>query len=96
MVKMLMIICSSEISDKVTRVLSKSDIEGYARFEGTGTNIEEKSAYSRDVTWPGCTFIIPAEESQLRPIIHELKGYAGKCEIEPCLKLILSPVDEFY
>lgn len=96
MIKQLTIICSTEISDMVGKVLSRSGIRGFARFEGTGTNVLEKSAYSHDLTWQSCVYLIPAEEEQLRGIIDKLKKYAGKCEIDPCLKMILSPVEEFY
>ena len=94
MIKQLMIFCSSDIADVVTKELSTSGIQGYMHLSGQGTNIEKKSAFSHDLTWPAEVFIVPADETKIRKIMGSLKGYAGKCEMEPCLKLILSSVDE--
>lgn len=96
MIKQLKIICSNELGEMVRKVLSKAGVQGYFRLDGEGTNVKEKSAYSHDLTWPACMYVVPAEEEKLRVIIDELKSYAGKCKEEPCLKLILSPVEEMH
>ncbi len=96
MIKQLTIICSAELSEVVGKVLTKSGAPGFARFDGTGTNILEKSSLYRDLTWPSCVYIVPAEEEKLRWIIDKLKAHAGKCSAEPCMKLILTAVEEFY
>ncbi|MFA6449938.1 MAG: hypothetical protein WCX65_10735 [bacterium] len=94
--KQLTIFCSSEISDMVIGILSSSGIKGFMHLQGTGTNVIKKTAFAHDLTWPADVFIVPAEEQPIRNILEHLKNYAGKCEIEPCLKLILSSVDEMY
>ena len=96
MIKQLTIICNTEISGMVRKTLSRSGIQGFAHMQGAGTHVEKKSAWANDLTWPADLFIIPAEEELLRGIIKRLKDYSGKCEIQPCLKLILSSVEEFH
>jgi hypothetical protein len=96
MMKQLTIICSSEIARKVERVLSASGIRGFFHTQGTGTHVEKKGPYNQNLTWPADIFIVPAEEERLRPVIAKLTEYAGKCEIEPCLRMILVPVEEFH
>ena len=94
--KQLTIFCSSEIAGMVTGVLSSSGIKGFMHLRGMGTNVIKKTALTHDLTWPADVFIVPAEEKAVRHIVEKLKSYAGKCEIEPCLKLIVSSVDEMY
>ena len=94
MIKQLMIFCSSDIANVVSKELSASGIQGYMRLAGHGTNVEKKTAFSHDLTWPADVFIIPADETKIRRIMSGLKAYAGKCDMEPCLKMILSSVDE--
>lgn len=96
MIKQLTIICSSEIADRVTSALSKEKIQGFAHLNGTGTNVVKKGPYTHDLTWPADLYIVPGEEAPLRRIVDELKRYAGDCEVQPCLKLILSDVEEMY
>jgi len=96
MIKQLTIFCSSELAEMVTGTLSASGIQGYMHLPGQGTNVVKKTAFTHDLTWPAEVYIVPAEETALRKIIDHLKNYASKCSIEPCLKLILSPVDEIH
>ena len=91
-----MIFCSSEISGMVVSILTNAGVKGFMHLQGTGTNVIQKTAFSHDLTWPADVFIVPAEETALRGVVDKLKSYAGKCEIDPCLKLILSTIDEMY
>ena len=95
MMKKLTIICSSEIARRVERTLSTTGVRGFFHTQGTGTHVKEKSAYSHDMTWPADIYIVPTEEDKARIIIDKLSAYADKCDIEPCLHLIVTPIEEF-
>ena len=96
MYKQLTIICNNQIAKTVEQTLSRAGIQGFAHMQGTGTNVFTKSAFSQDLTWPADIFIVPTEEDLVKDIVDRLKQYAGQCREEPCLKLIVSPVEEFY
>jgi hypothetical protein len=96
MMKQLTIICSSEIAKSVERTLSASGVRGFFHMQGTGTHVEKKGPYSHDLTWPADTFIVPAEEDKVKTIITKLYSFVGKCDIEPCLRMIVTPIEEFY
>jgi len=94
--KQVIIICNSEVTGTVEKTLSGAGIRGFAHLEGTGTNVVEKGPYSQDLTWPADVFIVPTEDALARKIVDELKGFAGQCREEPCLKVIVTGIEEFY
>jgi hypothetical protein len=49
------------------------------------------------MTWEATMFVVPAvTEEQLSVAVRELRAYATDCEIEPCMRVVVSPIDDVF
>jgi len=95
--KQLTILCSEEIRDKVMHALNSVDLQGYAEVGNVTGNRPKDKRYIdiRAMTWPATMFIALAGDEKVRQIIEGLKDYSDLCEIQPCLRVIVTEVVEY-
>jgi hypothetical protein len=93
--KQLTIYCSRDLEERVVHVLDHAGVEAFFRSStGTGVRFLPQGQLPRTMTWEALFFLVPAiEEPALEQVIDELQRYSGSCEIEPCLRIVVSTVD---
>ena len=96
--KQLTIFCSRDEEEHVVTALDRAGIPGYLRVgDATGHRFLDPGRIPRDMTWEAAMFVVPAvSEERMSAAVKELRAYAGECEIEPCLRIVISPVDDVY
>ena len=52
--------------------------------------------HGRTPEWRAEMIIASAPSDVTRKVVDELKGYADKCDVEPCLRILVSSLDEVY
>jgi hypothetical protein len=95
-VKQLTIYCSRDLEDRVVSALDVASVEGFLRLgSGSGHRFLARGEVPRSVTWEASVIVVPAvSEERVGWVVRELREYAGRCEIEPCLRVVVSPVDQ--
>ncbi|MBN2430594.1 MAG: hypothetical protein JXQ27_03930 [Acidobacteria bacterium] len=96
--KQLTILCSDEIRERIIHTLNRVDTGGYAEVGQVSGNRPKDPRYldSRGMSWPAAMFVMVAEEAQVRQIVDELKDYAGHCDVQPCLRIMVLDLAEYY
>jgi hypothetical protein len=99
MKKQLMILCSDSIGDTVTKAVDKYiQKDGYVRIPsgyGVKCKVPVQGAYAaKCIPWEAEIFIMILEENEIRAIVGELKDYTKNCESSPCLKMVITAVEE--
>jgi hypothetical protein len=94
--KQLTIYASPDLEDRVVTALRASDVVGFLRLgDATGNAFTEAEDLPRTMTWEAVVFVVPgAEDDRVRHIVDVLRDYANACETRPCLRIVVSPVDE--
>ena len=94
--KQLAIYCSRDLEERVVSALDQAGVEGFVRIPHvTGNKFREPGGVPRTLTWEALAFVVPgAEEATVEAVVRELEGYAGGCEIRPCLRMVVSSVEK--
>jgi len=95
--KQLTIICFKELSNDVAQILSREISGGYVHIpDAVGRKTEELVGYEKTASFPAEVFIAAAEDETIGKIVHQLKEYTDKCEYKPCLKMLVSKLEEWF
>jgi len=96
--KQLTIYCSRDLESTVVTALDHARVEGYLRVGGaTGNRFAEHGRVPRSIAWEATVFMVPeTDDARVRAVVEQLEGYAGSCEIAPCLRMVVSPVAEIH
>lgn len=93
--KQLSIYCSHDLEDRVVHALDAAGVAGYYRSGGsTGNKFLPPGEHPRTVTWDMTLFVVPgASEEHVESVTAALTKYAGMCDYEPCLRIVVSHVE---
>ena len=93
--RQLSITVSRDLEDRVVDALEAAGVEGFVRVEhATGNKFQDSPELPRTLTWDASLFIVPAADDEaVNRIASDLERYAGSCEIQPCLRLVATPVE---
>lgn len=96
--KQIAIFCSPDLADRVVAALDHAGIEGFLRLgEATGNKFRDRGEVPRTMTWEATAFIVPgAGDAAAAAVVEALESYAGACDIRPCLRIVVSPVEQIY
>lgn len=96
--KQLTIFCNRDEEEHVVAALDHAGIPSFLRVgDATGHRFLDPGQIPRDMTWEATMFVVPAvAQEQLNAAVKELRAYAADCEIEPCMRIVISPVDEVF
>lgn len=96
--KQLTVYCSVDIEDAVITIFDRIGIDGFMRIgNATGNRFLPPGQVPRTMTWEGSVLIVPAAADELvNDAVKRLEEYAGKCDIEPCLRYVVTPIEEAY
>jgi hypothetical protein len=89
---------SHDLEARVVHAFDHAGIDGYLRVAGaTGARFASAGQLPRTVTWKASLFLVPAaDEVQVRRVVEELREFAGTCEVEPCLRIVVADVVEVH
>jgi hypothetical protein len=95
--KQLMIMCSADISETVRDALVASEIEGFLKIpHAVGSKPGATWSHGRYPLWEAEVYLAAIEDAAVQPIVDRLKDYAGHCDVEPCLRILVSSLDAVY
>ena len=96
--KQLTVFCNRDEEERVVAAFDHAGIPSYLRVgDATGHRFLDPGQIPRDMTWEATLFVVPAvSEERMNAAVKELRAYTGKCEIEPCLRVVISSVDEVF
>jgi len=96
-VKQLTILCSTDLSNAVREALVAAGAEGFLQIPGAVGNKPGAAAqHGRYPRWEAEMFLVPAPEEVVRNAVALLRRLSDNCEVEPCLRILVSTLDEVY
>jgi hypothetical protein len=96
-VKQLTVLCSADLSDTVRDVLVRSGITGFLKVpHAVGSKPGATWQHGRYPTWEAEMFVAPAESEAVDKAVKGLEQYAGQCDVEPCLRIMVSALEAVY
>ena len=95
--KQLTIMCSSDLSDTVQAALVAASVEGFLQVpNAVGNKPGAAAEHGRVPRWEAEMFIAAIEDTAVEPLVERLRGYADKCEVDPCLRILVKTLDAVY
>lgn len=95
--KQLTIFCSADLSDTVRDALVRAGVPGFLKVpHAVGSKPSATWEHGRYPTWEAEMFVAAAEPANVERVVDALKQFAGKCEFEPCLRILIAPVEAVY
>lgn len=95
--KQLTILCSSDLSDAVRDALVAAGAEGFLQIPGAVGNKPGAAAeHGRYPRWEAEMFLAPAPEEVVKKVVAQLKHLGENCEVEPCLRILVSTLEAVY
>lgn len=93
--KQLTIFCSRDLEDRVVQALDNAGAEGFLHVgEATGRHFAASGELPRTISWEASMFVVPAlDDEKVRAVQGQLAAYAGSCEVEPCLRMVVGSVE---
>jgi hypothetical protein len=94
-VKQLTIFCSADLEHRVLTALERAGVSAFLRLDRvSGCRFNDPGRVPRTISWEALAFLVPgAEDDRVDAVVEELEVYAGACDIQPCLRLAVSPVE---
>jgi len=92
--KQLTILCSADLSDRVRATLIESGAEGFLQIPNAiGHKPGAASDFGRYPRWEAEMFVVPVPDEIAEKIVARLGEHADQCEVEPCLRVLVSTLD---
>ena len=95
--KQLTIFCSSDLSDTVRDVLVRAGVAGFLKVpHAVGSKPGATWQHGRYPTWDAEMFVASAEAEAVKKAVEGLEQYVGECDVEPCLRIMVSALEAVY
>lgn len=95
--KQLTILCSSDISDIVQAALVRAGVEGFLNVpSATGVKPGAAAPHGRPPQWSADLFVAPVPDDLVPRVVQALETYRGSCEQEPCLRILVAPLEAVF
>jgi len=96
--KQLSVYASEDLEDRVVAAFDHAGVDAYMKIgDATGVRFSAPGQLPRTMTWGATLFVVPAaDRASIDRVVGELKQYAGTCEVEPCLRIVVSAVEELH
>jgi len=97
-VKQLTIYCSRDLENHVVNALDHARLEGFLRIGGaSGSKFCDPGDVPRTMDWEATIFLVPcAQETQVQNVVAELAEYAKSCDTYPCLRIVVTAVEQVH
>jgi hypothetical protein len=92
--KQVTIFCSADLSTAVQEALVRAGVEGFFHLPG-GAGVKPGAAaeHGRWPRWEAEMFVTPVPHDAASRIVEALRSLAGRCEVEPCLRILVSDLE---
>ena len=95
--KQMTIFCSSDLSGKVRDALVAARVEGFLQIpDAVGNKPGAAAEHGRVPHWEAEMYVAPMEDEAVQRVLALLRDYVDKCDVEPCLRILVSPLDAVY
>jgi len=95
--KQLTIFCSADLSATVQEALVRAGADGFLNIPGaSGMKPGAAAPHGRVPRWPAELFLAPVREEVAKSVVAALESYAGGCQVEPCLRIMVSSLEAVY
>ena len=96
--KQLTVFCSRDLESQVVSTLDEAGLHGYLRLgDATGNRFLAKGQVPRSVTWEAVVIVVPGDDDAVIDAVREkLQDIAEKCDVEPCIRLLVNTACEVY
>jgi len=95
--KQLTIFCSADLSATVQEALVRAGAEGFLNVpNASGMKPGAAAPHGRVPRWPAELFLAPVRDEVAKNVVAALESYAGKCLVEPCLRIMVSSLEAVY
>ncbi len=95
--KQITVLCSSDLAETVQDALVAAGVEGFLRVPGAvGVKPGAATEHGRLPRWEAEMFVAPVTEPAAEAVVGALRSFAGRCEVEPCLRILVSSLEAAY
>ncbi len=95
--KLLTILISSDLQDEVSRLIAEMEIDCYMRLgEAYGISHRCRGSLGNNMPWDAAVMMVAGEREQLEQLADNIESSVRSKEYEPCLRMMLSPVDRVW
>ena len=95
--KQLTILCSADLSEQVQEALVRAGAEGFLHVpNAVGTKPGAAAEHGRWPHWQAEMFLAPVDEAVLERAVAALREHAARCAVEPCLRILVTPLEAVY
>ncbi len=93
--KLLTIMCSADLSGTVERALERAGVEGFVTVpDAVGVKFAATPPHFAPPRWPASLYIAPAPAEVASAVVASLEAYAGQCDSEPCLRIVVTAAEQ--
>jgi hypothetical protein len=94
-VKQITILCSNDLVPEVQQALVRAGVEGFLHIPG-GVGVMPGAAAPRGdwPRWEADMVVAPVPDDLVSKVLEPLRRYAGSCEVAPCLRVLVSALEE--
>ncbi len=95
--KQVTVMCSTDLAGTVRDALVGAGIEGFLHVPGAvGVKPGAAAEHGRYPRFEAELFVAPAEDGAAERAVAALRSFAGRCEVEPCLRILVSSLEAVY
>lgn len=95
--KQLTILCSSDEAEHVRDVLIEAGVDGFMELPHSVCTMPGAAAeHGRFPRFEAEIILVPADDDAAKRIVDELRRYIEGCEVEPCLRVLVAPLEASY
>jgi hypothetical protein len=95
MMKQLTVYCSEELTGKVNLVLHNREIDGYIHMPGIyGNKLKTRGSFEKDLIYPASAFVVFSDDDKIAKVMADLRAYTDQCDVEPCLRMIVTHAEQ--
>ena len=95
--KQVTVLCSSDLSEAVNDAFVRAGFEGFVNIpRAVGHKPGAAGEYGRYPHWEAEVFVGPATDEATDRLVASLKEFANRCDVEPCLRILIAPLDAVY
>jgi hypothetical protein len=95
--KQLTVLCSSDLIPRVRDALVGAGVEGFLFVpDAVGCKPGAAAPDGRPPQWASALFVVPVDETRAASVIAALERWAGQCDVEPCLRILVSALEAVY
>ena len=95
--KQLTVLCSADLSDRVYATLIRAGVEGFIKIPHAVGHLPGAAAvHGRFPHWEAEVFLASVEPQTLDGVVGELREFIGSCEVTPCIRILVAPLEAVY